>query len=134
MRVASEKKLLEAFPELDKTKARLIRALGHAADEERALRILIEDNELLKETDKYARSLYGNGYDSHMWRVTLALHAIDTLLGTYGVEPLGPVRMQGPPYEYCNMGDPYTTTLIYSKNSDSLFIGCWGDIAEKMRL
>jgi hypothetical protein len=54
-------------------------------------------------------------------------------MGTYGVEPLGDVEMrEGPPYEYCNMGDPYRYTLIYKRATDNLYVACWGDIAERM--
>ena len=75
--------------------------------------------------------MYSDPYNSHMWRVTVALHAIDKIMGTYGVEPLGPVGTSGPPYEYLNTGDSYGTTLIYRKSTDNLFIGDWGSIAER---
>lgn len=62
----------------------------------------------------------------------MMLHAIDEILGTFGVEPLGPVDMRdGPPFEYCNTGDSYAATIIYSRESDTLRIGSWGDIAER---
>lgn len=38
-----------------------------------------------------------------------------------------------PPYEYLDAGDPYTPTLIYKRDTDNLYIGCWGDIAERCR-
>lgn len=131
MRCASVKKLLEAFPQLDSRKAELIRALAHAVSEPSRLSSVINGNEDCKATVEYVRAMHSDPYESQMWRTTIALHAIDCVLGTHGVEPLGEVRMQGPPYEYCNTGDPYTTTLIYKRATDSLFIGCWGDIVER---
>jgi hypothetical protein len=69
-----------------------------------------------------------------MWRTTLVLHAIDRILTTHGVEPLGASMHvpYTPDYEYCNTGEPYTPTLIYKRETDRLFIGCYGDIAERL--
>jgi hypothetical protein len=130
MRVPSIARLLEAFPDLDKQKAKLIRELGHAVDEGETLEHLIDEN--VPETSKYVRKMYSNPYNSHMWRVTVALHAMNVVMGTYGVEALGP-DVHGPnppPYEYLNTGDTYATTLIYRRRDDSLNIGNWGDIVE----
>jgi hypothetical protein len=131
MTCPSAAKLSAAFPHLDAYRVTLIRALAHGVDDPIRLSGLIGCNEVLKATDAYARSCYGDPYDSGMWRRTIALHAIDRILGTCGVEPLGKVHMRGPPYEYCNAGDPWTTTLIYHRSVDALRIGCWGDLAER---
>ena len=66
----------------------------------------------------------------------MALHAIDQLVETYGVEPLrdpadGDFDHDGAPaYEYLNTGDTYAATLLYSRDDDTLSIGSWGDVAE----
>jgi hypothetical protein len=129
MKAPSLARLLTAFRDLSPEKAMLIRALCHDVDAPDALRCHIETK--CEATHAYVRSLYSDPYDSRMWRRTVALHAIDKILDTFGVESLGEVDMrEGPPYEYCNAGDPYVATLIYQRNADTLFIGCWGDLVE----
>lgn len=62
----------------------------------------------------------------------MILHAVDRLLGTFGVEVLDRrENSTSPEYEYLNTGDPYNTTLVYKRSTDNLFIGAWGDIAER---
>lgn len=112
MRAPSSKALIQAF-DLSAQEANLIRRLAHAAGQPATLRALIERS--CPETANYVRSLYNDPYDSHMWRVTVVLHAIDHILNGHGVESLGP-------YEYINMGDAYAQTLIYKRSSDSLRI------------
>lgn len=127
MRSPTLARLRATFPDCD---ARLIKRLCAAADDRDALRAIIEAQ--CPETDRYARSCYNDPYHGGMWRRTLILHAIDRILGTCGVEPLGAVDMrQGPPYEYCNAGDPYVATLIYKRETDTVRIGSWGDIVER---
>ncbi len=129
MRCPSTKNLKASFKKLDTKKANLVRALAKAVDSADDLETLVENS--CPETVKYVRSLYSDPYRSQMWRRTVALHAIDDLIGGHGMEPLGPVGHSGPPYEYSNMGDPYVTTLIYKKATDNLFIGCYGGTAER---
>lgn len=131
MKAPSLKRLLETFSEVTRNQADLIRALAHAADDREKLRTLIETH--CPETDKYARSCFHDPYRSSGWRRTLVMHAIDYLLGTGGVEPLGPVDMHnGPPFEYCNTGDTYAATLIFCRDADEIRIGSWGDYAERI--
>lgn len=130
MRVPLRKNLQKHFRHLTAKQANLIRRLAHAVDDRGKLEPLIERE--CPETWRYARSCHNDPFDTGMWRRTMALHAIDRILGTYGVEALGPVSMrEGPPYEYMNAGDPYVTTLIYRRDTDNLFIGSWGPIAER---
>ncbi len=130
MRCPSATTLVATFRDLDRKGALLIRRLAKAVHDPSALARLIERE--CPETHAYARSCYSDPYASGMWRRTMALHAIDRVLGTHGVEPLGEVHMTaGPPYEYCNAGDTYATTLIYKRGCDRLFIGNWGDIVER---
>lgn len=131
MRAPSTKRLMEAF-DLTRNQARIIRDLAHAVDDG-GLADLVEGNPLLDATDSYVRSLYSDPYRSDCWRVTVALHGIDEIVGGFGVECFGPERSGdfAPAYEYINFGDTYGTTLIY-RRAGSLFIGDWGSIMERM--
>jgi hypothetical protein len=131
MRSPSIKTLCATF-RLTPEQAGLIKRLAKATDNADKLREIIEAE--CPGTEAYVRSMYSDPYNSHMWRVTVALHAMDRILGTYGVEGLGPLPsnfQDGPPYEYLNMGDTYDTTLVYVRDTDTLRIACWGDIAER---
>jgi hypothetical protein len=130
MRVPSAKRLIDTF-RVDATTAKLIRAIAHATDKPESLRTWVED--WVPTTAEYVRGLYSSPYGSAIWRATVALHAINALLGAHGVEALGPVRDgdYAPKYEYLNMGDAYSPTLVYNRDSRSLSIACWGDIAER---
>lgn len=130
MRAPSEQKLIEAF-KIEPEKAKRVRALCHKAEDGEALEAYIAEH--CPETHAYARSCHGDQFRTHIWRVTMVLHAIDIIVGGCGVEGLGPGRSgdYAPPYEYVNFGDPYVTTLIYKRDSDTLFIGSWGPIVER---
>ena len=132
MRCPSPKRLMAAFPQLTDAQVKVIRLLTSVAG----------DGDLLKQavdlyapvaTVRYVRQLHSSPYRSQIWRVTVVLHALDIILGTHGVEALGPDvgGPNPPPFEYLNSGDPYATTLIYTRATDTLRIGCWGDIAER---
>lgn len=124
-------KVLQDRLKLSAEQGKLLRALGRAVDDGEVLSALIDAR--APQTAAYVRSMHSSPYDSHMWRVTVALHAMDTILGTYGVEPLGPTSgpSYAPPYEYLNTGDTYGTTLIYRRKTDTVSIGDWGSIAER---
>lgn len=126
MRVPSAKRLVDSFRDLDYAGANLIRRLAKAVDEPDKL-----IDKSCPATAAYVRRMHTSPYDSHMWRTTVALHAMDKILGMSGVESLGPASgsSHSPPYEYMNAGDAYATTLIYKRATDSLSIGNWGDIA-----
>jgi hypothetical protein len=128
----SEKSLIARFG-LDRTQAKLVRQLAHTVDDGDALRKLIDEK--CPETAKYAASCHNDPFDTDIWRVTMVLHAIDKIVGGHGVQGLGPGRRgdYAPPYEYVNFGDPYVTTLIYSRadGANNLYIGSWGPIAER---
>lgn len=122
---------LQSRLDLTPEQAKLVRALAHAADDGEVLAALVEGS--VPKTAEYVRRMHSSPYDSHMWRVTVALHAMDVVVGTFGVEPLGPTSgpSYAPPYEYLNTGDSYGTTLIYRRRTDTLSIGAWGDIVER---
>lgn len=133
MRCPTVPRLLAAFPRsLGRQGALLIRALAARVDDPARLASVIEGNAALKATSDYVRRMHGDPYASAMWRRTVALHAMDQVLGTHGVEPLGPVdERQGPPYEYLNAGDTYNETMIYDRDADRVFIGSWGEVVER---
>jgi hypothetical protein len=122
---------LQTYLKLSPEQAKLVRALAHACDDGEVLGALVEAS--VPKTAEYVRRMHSDPYGSHMWRVTVALHAMDVVVGTYGVEPLGPTSgpSYAPPYEYLNTGDTYGTTLVYRRRTDTLSIGNWGDIVER---
>jgi hypothetical protein len=130
MRCPSSKNL-QTNLNLTPQQARLVRALAHAVDDPDVLSSLVESS--CPKTQQYVRSMHSDPYNSHMWRVTVALYAMDEVVGTSGVEALGPQgdSMSAPPYECLNAGDPYVATLIYRRKTDTLSIGSWGDVAER---
>ena len=131
IRMPSAESLLRTFRNLTPQEARLMRRIGHAADDDE-LATLIDKH--VPSTAAYVRSLHSNPYNTMMWRRTVVLHALDSILGTYGVEPLGPIAARhGPAYEYLNAGDADNATLIYTRDTDSIRIGAWGDIAARHR-
>ena len=54
----------------------------------------------------------------------LKMHAIDVLLGNYGVEYAAGIKL-----EYSNTGDSYAGTVLFRNGRYS--VGSWGDIAER---
>lgn len=132
MRCPSPKKLREVF-KLDPEQVKTIRTLASLRDTRYDLRDFIAAK--LPETFRYAESCRTDAFDSTMWRTTMVLHGINETMGAYGVEGLGPMgsRLDGfaPPFEYINMGDTYAATLLYNREQDRLFIGCWGDVVER---
>lgn len=131
MRAPSAKTLLAEFRNLSAEETKLIRKLADAADDGEELKELVDAR--VPGTASYVRSMHSDPYRSRLWRTTVALHAINEILGTHGVEGLGPPRSgdYAPPYEYLNAGDTYAGTLIYDRDGDRLFVGSWGDIVEK---
>lgn len=130
MRAPSVNAMVEALG-LSTEQAKLVRKLAKHVDDPQKLSDLVEES--CPRTVDYVRSLHGDPWNSHMWRVTVALYAMDEVVGTHGVEGLGSSSSSthAPPYEYLNAGDPYVATLIYKRSSDALSIGGWGDIAER---
>ncbi len=132
MRAPSVKRLMSEM-KLDSKQANLIRKLAKACGNAHNLRELIATK--CPNTHAYATRCYNDPFDSQMWRVTMALHAMNDICDTHGVEALTPDSWSttAPPYEYLNTGDTYATTLLYKRATDTLSLGCWGDVAEKIR-
>jgi hypothetical protein len=58
------------------------------------------------------------------------MDAIDTILGTHGVERIDRGHnAKSPTIVYCNAGDTYDTTVL--KVNGRFRVGCWGDIVER---
>lgn len=132
MKCPSKQRLIAAF-QISEEQANLIRKIcaAHSKGGE-ALREVIDAD--CPETAAYIDSMYSDPYRSHMWQTTVALHALDKVLGTYGVERIGQGRSSdgyAPPVEYLNTGDSYGTTLLYYRRGDKLEIGSWGDYVER---
>ncbi len=137
MRSPSIKRLMDEL-ELEEAAAKLIKQLCAAADDSQLLQDLIEAEPVkLKQVNSLMP--YVRPTRSWQWRRIMILEACDELLGTHGIEPLwlgaGEYASRPPDYQYCNAGDTYSTTLIYSQHNgaDNLYIGCWGDIVQKLR-
>lgn len=54
---------------------------------------------------------------------------IDKILRTYGVEYLGQHKRSGERVYYCNTGESYASTIIFS--GLHMRVGCWADLVEK---
>lgn len=115
---------------------RLHAAFDHTAGRKnvtKALKVLrgTLSPDTVAETQEWIRRCYHRPDD-----ISLTLHACDALLGTHGVEGLGPVSVRhGALVQYLNTGDTYAATLVYYRGRSAL--RCWavasmGDIAEKM--
>lgn len=53
---------------------------------------------------------------------------VNETFGTYGVEFLGISKKTRGSVYYCNAGDPYAGTILFS--GGTMFIGCWADLIE----
>lgn len=85
-----------------------------------------KEKELINICTKDSYKNYRDGYEHKSFAITKYMKKIDEIIGTFGVENLFP---EIPDLFYCNAGDTYSTTILCYK--DKLYIGCWGDIAEK---
>jgi len=61
------------------------------------------------------------------------LEAINEVLDGYGTEALDEDTSwyPQPHYSYVNMGDPYTTTILYDHRRGTWIVSDWGAIAER---
>jgi hypothetical protein len=66
----------------------------------------------------------------------LTMCALDSLLGTHGVECIGDVDMHdGPPVEYLNTGDSYAHTVVWYRDRKTEWrVEGWADAAERLGL
>ena len=78
MRAPSTKALVAAF-RISRKDANLVRKIAHATSDRAQLERVIE-RDAPEATKSYVRSLHGDPYDSQIWRVTVALHAINEIV------------------------------------------------------
>jgi len=118
-----EADLRRAFPDAPETSMRLALALmrkGSTLDP--------------CEYSAAARELANSPYGRHR-RHTLVLAALDTLLGTHGVEPLGEIHpFDGPPFKYLNTGESYAPTVVWYRSSGRYYVRCYGNLVEAYRI
>lgn len=118
-----ERDLRRAFPNVDDEGIKL--AL-------RLMRSQVEKLELDSLPGARDRVVECYHYPSHTDRT---MHALNALLGTHGVEALGDVHpLDGPPFEYLNVGDPYVATVVWYRSSGRYYVRRYGDIVEAYRL
>ena len=63
------------------------------------------------------------------------LEAVNELSNGFGVESIPDARrasLRGERVRYVNQGDTYATTILYDPLTDRWWVGCWGDVAERV--
>ncbi len=60
----------------------------------------------------------------------MLITAINEVLEGHGIEAIRPVDNKRPGYDYINMGDTYTPTILL-RDDGKLIVSSWGDIVEK---
>ncbi len=137
-RIPSINAIVECF-DCTRAEARQVRAIGHATDVPDLLCDLImsddEKPDPVPATAAYVRRTDDSSpFSSSMKRITVALHAMDSILKCSGVECLGYDNdpRSVPMFEYLNVGDPYIATLIYSSETDCMMIRGYGDVLDRV--
>ena len=64
-------------------------------------------------------------------KADVALHYLDSVLGSFGVEGWAFPNQYKEGFSYLNMGDTYATTLCYRSDIEKFFISSWGVFVEK---
>lgn len=116
----SAARLAEAFPDVD---PEVLRGLMSGA-------IDVEENaESFPKTIRWLHQMYNRPSNNE-----IALHAIDELLGTYGVEGWADPSNFQYGVSYANTGDSYATTIILKTDwhGDHWILSSWGDLVEQM--
>jgi hypothetical protein len=65
------------------------------------------------------------------WTVEETLEECDRLLETHGVENLSPSIGDRPIAAYCNAGDTYDVTILYSFRTSRFYVTDWGSWYER---
>ena len=116
MRCASVESLT-AIHGVDEQTAKLVRAVWRAESRDEIIAACPESAD------------YGRDFYTRPTLRECKRDAIDRLIGTYGVEYLGVSRKTGEDVYYCNAGDGYAATVIFS--GSTLRVGCWADMVER---
>lgn len=63
----------------------------------------------------------------------VALHAIDAILGTYGIEGMAHPDNFRCGFSYCNTGETYNPTVLLAtwSEGDQWYVCSWGDFVER---
>ena len=127
----SKKNLIKEFGILAEEAELVLLLVRYAGDpyrpsETHRLESLIYSTPCLEKTEEYARRCHTSPFNSWMWRKTMAMHAIDTLVDGFGLEG---GKLRGKEFSYVNFGESYTPTIIWSTEAKTPYIGCWGDRA-----
>lgn len=61
-----------------------------------------------------------------------AREEVNRIIQTHGIEYLGQMKRTGEHVYYCNAGDPYSTTVLFT--GLRLWVGCWSDLIEANRI
>lgn len=124
MTCASVKSLME-IKDVTEDDAKLIRAVWNCVGPS-ATRALLEmhkpyDRCPANRNFEYACDMRGS--------TNIKQAAIDTIIGTCGVEYLGKRKGNREHVYYCNAGDAYSTTVMF--DGEHLRVGYWGYLVEK---
>jgi hypothetical protein len=131
VRRPSIKVLRKTFRDLSREDAAKIRRLCALADDPAELRTEVET---LPRASAYLRMCYSTPFHNRPFRRAMVLQAIDEIVGTHGVEAVGPCHLtDGAPISYLNAGDAYASTLVYKRGTDNLFVSTLGDVAGRVR-
>src|SRR5690606_6494238 len=116
MRCASVESLM-AIRDVDEQTAKLVRAVWRAKSRDEIIAACPESAD------------YGRNFFRQPTLRACKRDAVNRLIGTCGVEYLGVSRSSGEDVYYCNAGDAYVATVIFS--GDTLRVGCWADMVER---
>lgn len=123
-RAPSLKTLKSAFGQfLHESDLRLLRKILAAQTRNEVLDLI--ENSKLHKTQAQINQMYNLPSRGHA-----KLLAADEMLEGYGIEDL---RTRRGNYEYVNMGDTYTTTILRKRtvSGNNFFVSTWGDIVER---
>lgn len=123
-KVPKEKSIQTVFGCTRKT-ATFVRRICHATTEATHGYRLADLIPNIPATNEYVNNMDHNPYLTHLWRTEIAMHAIDTLLGTGGVRCLykrDGDQLSGVRVLYLDVGNSYERTLVYNPVTDSLRI------------
>lgn len=121
------KNLMKAFPKLNTREAYHIMKLCNGN------RKATEPVEGLESASDAAMQRINECYNAPT-SVDVILHAINAVLGGYGVEAVPwevDAMRDGEFIEYVNRGDPYTTTILHNPDTQRFEISDWGSLYEE---
>lgn len=100
-------------------------------DASTAARIFALITDPATEPDRAAIDTLYRSYRPHS-DVEYRLLEVDTLLESHGIESIE-AYIDGPTLiSYCNMGDPYTPTVMYHHIDSRFLVASWADIVEEL--